>query len=172
MPGGSATAYRRWPAAEAGGAPYVRPLEYLVARDVCPAEGGDKHRTGAEAQSTPPPDAKGSGWVDEPPNYKTRLVVATLPSSRLLQGARCESRRGNDGTRALLPYSPTPLLPYSPTSSMILPICSPSSMRSCARQASDSGKIMSITGATFRTPRSGQTCASSAAAISPLNSML
>ena len=83
MPGGSATAYRRRPAAEADGAPYVRPLEYLVARDVCPAEGGDRHRTGAEAQSTPPPDAKGSGWVDEPPNYKTRLVVATLPSSRL-----------------------------------------------------------------------------------------
>ena len=72
-------------AAEADGAPYVRPLEYLVARDVCPAECGDRHRTGAEAQSTPPPDAKGSGWVDEPPNYKTRLVVATLPSSRLSQ---------------------------------------------------------------------------------------
>jgi hypothetical protein len=46
---------------------------------------GDRHRTGAEAQSTPPPDAKGSGWVDEPPNYKFRLVVATLPSSRLSQ---------------------------------------------------------------------------------------
>src|SRR5688572_7200674 len=46
---------------------------------------GDRHRTGAEAQSTPPPDAKGSGWVDEPPNYKIRLVVATLPSSRLSQ---------------------------------------------------------------------------------------
>src|SRR5688500_1663294 len=66
---------------------------------------GDRHRTGAEAQSTPPPDAKGSGWVDEPPNYKTRLVVATLPSSRLLQEARCESRRGKDGTRG----SPSPL---------------------------------------------------------------
>ena len=54
-------------------------------QDVCPAECGDRHRTGAEAQSLPPPDAKGSGWVDEPPNYKTRLVVATLPSSRLLK---------------------------------------------------------------------------------------
>src|SRR5690606_24023272 len=33
-------------AAEADGAPYVRPLEHLVARDVCPVEGGDRHRTG------------------------------------------------------------------------------------------------------------------------------
>jgi hypothetical protein len=28
---------------------------------------GDRHRTGAEAQSLPPPDAKGSGWVERPP---------------------------------------------------------------------------------------------------------
>ena len=45
------------------------PLEYLVAdSDVCPAESGDRHRTGAEAQSLPSPDAKGSGWVERPPN--------------------------------------------------------------------------------------------------------
>ena len=60
------------------------PLEYLVAdSDVCPAESGDSHRTGAEAQSLPSPDARGSGWVERPPTLKTRLVVTTLPSSRL-----------------------------------------------------------------------------------------
>jgi hypothetical protein len=60
------------------------PLEYLVAdSDMCPAECGDSHRTGAEAQSLPSPDARGSGWVDKTTHYKTRLVVTTLPSSRL-----------------------------------------------------------------------------------------
>ena len=55
-------------APEADGAPYVPRRKWPW--DVCPAECGDRHRTGAEAQSLPPPDAKGSGWVDEPPNYK------------------------------------------------------------------------------------------------------
>src|SRR5690606_26294577 len=54
------------------------------------------------------------------------------------------------------------------TSSTILPIWSPSSIRSCARQASFNGKIMSMTGAMRRSASSGQTFASSSAAICPL----
>ena len=54
--------------------------------DMGPVDGATDTVTGAEAQSLPPPDAKGSGWVDEPPIIKSRLVVATLPSSHFLQG--------------------------------------------------------------------------------------
>ena len=45
MPGGSATAYRRCSAPEADGAPYVPRRKWPW--DVCPAECGDRHRTGA-----------------------------------------------------------------------------------------------------------------------------
>ncbi len=66
------------------GRPYVF---WLLTRsgDMGPVDGATDTVTGAEAQSLPPPDAKGSGWVDEPPIIKIRLVVATLPSSRLFQ---------------------------------------------------------------------------------------
>ena len=84
-----------WPAA-AGRRGGRMSLGLNGARDMGPVDGATDTVTGAEAQSLPPPDAKGSGWVDEPPIIKIRLVVATLPSSRLLQRARCESRRGED----------------------------------------------------------------------------
>ena len=40
------------------------------AGDMGPADRATDTVTGAEARSLPPPDAKGSGWVDEPPIIK------------------------------------------------------------------------------------------------------
>ncbi len=71
MPGGDGQTIGRL--CDGGRRSTVRPgpLEYLVAdSDVCPAECGDRHRTGAEAQGLPSPDAKGSGWVERPPIIK------------------------------------------------------------------------------------------------------
>ncbi len=82
--------------------------------------------------------------------------------------ARWENERGDDETRP----PPPPPPPNPPTSSMILPMCSPPPCAHAHARPSVSGKIMSITGATLRVASSGQTCASGATAISPLNSTL
>ena len=72
------------------GRPYVLCLSR--AGDIGPVDGATDTVTGAEAQSLPPPDAKGSGWVDEPPIIKSRLVVATLPSSHFSKARRFGGR--------------------------------------------------------------------------------
>ena len=107
MPGGGGQTIGRL--CDGGRRSTVRPgpLEYLVAdSDVCPAESGDRHRTGAEAQSLPSPDARGSGWVERPPI--TKLDWWSRPSRLpdFLSTARCEGRRGNDETRR---WSASPL---------------------------------------------------------------
>ena len=48
------------------GRPYVFCL-WMGAGDMGPVDGATDTVTGAEAQSLPPPDAKGSGWVERPP---------------------------------------------------------------------------------------------------------
>jgi hypothetical protein len=85
MPGGSATAYRRCSAAEADGAPYVRPLEYLVATGRVPGRLGDRHRTGGR-------------WKR---SFFYEFVRASIarPSSHLPAKARRFGGRGNAHAR-------------------------------------------------------------------------
>ena len=88
------------------GRPYVSCSSFLTSWRYGTGRRGDRHRTGAEAQSLPPPDAKGSGWVDEPPIIKFRLVVATLPSSHSLQKPGASA--GVATTRHVRPQAASP----------------------------------------------------------------
>ena len=76
------------------------PLEYLVAdrtgaRPKAATATGRGRRPKAFRRLTP----GGQAGSTRPPITKFRLVVTTLPSSRLSSTARSETRRGNDETR-------------------------------------------------------------------------
>ena len=45
----------------------VRPSSRMTLRDACPAEWAADTGRGRRPESLPPPDAKGSGWVERPP---------------------------------------------------------------------------------------------------------